>query len=59
MSRDSASDYTRVCVCVFVSITDEVRADRVECVSVEVLYILVSTWDDRKKKSDPPHQPVS
>lgn len=56
MSRDSASDNTRVCVCVFVSITDEVRADRVECVSVEVLYILVSTWDDRKKKvrSSPP-----
>lgn len=47
---------THVCVCVFVSITDEVRADRVECVSVEVLYILVSTWDDRKKKvrSSPP-----
>lgn len=35
---------THICVL----ITDEVRANRVECVSVGVLYILGSKWVDRK-----------
>lgn len=41
--HETVRQITHICVL----ITDEVRADRVECVSVEVLYITGSTWVDR------------